>query len=70
MNIIKKVRISADKRSVDAYGRSIELAVGKYLLDESKFPNSVDELNYEYKGDEVVCLTTQINPDGTVYLNG
>ena len=68
MNIIKKVRISADKRSVDAYGRSIELAVGKYLLDESKFPNSVDELNYEYKGDEVVCLTTQINPDGTVYL--
>ncbi len=27
MNIIRKARISADKRSVDAYGRSIELAL-------------------------------------------
>ena len=31
MNIIRKARISADKRSVDAYGRSIELAIAGYL---------------------------------------
>ena len=29
MNIIRKARISADKRSVDAYGRSIELAIAR-----------------------------------------
>ena len=41
MNIIRKVRISADKRSVDAYGRSIELAIAGYLLDNGKFPTDV-----------------------------
>ena len=33
MNIIRKARISADKRSIDVYGRSIELAIASYLLD-------------------------------------
>ena len=48
MNIIRKARISADKRSVDAYGRSIdaygrsvELAIAGYLLDTGKFPTDV-----------------------------
>ena len=41
MNIIRKVRISADKRSVDAYGRSIEHAIAGYLLDNGKFPTDV-----------------------------
>ena len=27
MNIIRKARVSADKRSIDAYGRSVELAI-------------------------------------------
>ena len=70
MNIIKKARISADKRSVDAYGRSIELAIASYLLDEGKFPSSINELTIEYSGDEVVCSTTQLNGDSSVYLTG
>ena len=41
MNIIKKARISADKRSIDAYGRSIEYAVAVYLMDEGKFPENI-----------------------------
>ena len=41
MNIIRKARIAADKRSVDAYGRSIELAIAGYLLDNGKFPTDV-----------------------------
>ena len=41
MNIIRKARTSADKRSVDAYGRSIELAIAGYLLDTGKFPTRV-----------------------------
>ena len=32
LNIIKKARTSADKRSIDAYGRSIELAIADYIF--------------------------------------
>ena len=70
MNIIRKARISADKRSVDAYGRSIELAIAGYLLDTGKFPTEVSQLTIEYSGNEVVCSTTQINKDSSVFLSG
>ncbi len=70
MNIIRKARISADKRSIDAYGRSIELAIAGYLLDTGTFPTSVDQLAIEYSGNEVVCSTTQLNSDSSVYLTG
>ncbi len=70
MSIIRKARISADKRSIDAYGRSIELAIAGYLLDTGSFPTSVGELTIEYSGNEVVCTTTQINADSSVYLAG
>ena len=70
MNIIRKARISADKRSVDAYGRSIELAIAGYLLDTGKFPTSVEQLTIEYSGNQVVCSTTKINSDSSVYLAG
>ena len=70
MNIIRKARISADKRSVDAYGRSIELAIAGYLLDTGKFPTEVSPLTIEYSGSQVVCETTQINSDSSVYLAG
>ena len=52
MNIIRKARISADKRSVDAYGRSIELAIASYLLDTGKFPTDVSQLTIEYSGNQ------------------
>ena len=68
MSIIRRARISADKRSVDAYGRSIELAIASYLLDTGKFPTEVSQLTIEYSGDTVTCETTQINPDSSVYL--
>ena len=70
MNIIRKARISADKRSIDAYGRSIELAISSHLLDTGKFATSIEQLTIEYSGEEVVCETTQINPDSSVYLSG
>ena len=70
MNIIRKARISADKRSIDAYGRSIELAIASYLLDTGSFPTSIDELTIEYSGDRVVCETSQLNSDSSVYLAG
>ena len=70
MNIIRKARIAADKRSIDAYGRSIELAIAGYLLDTGKFPTQLSQLTIEYSGDTVTCSTTQINPDSSVYLAG
>ena len=70
MNIIRKARVSADRRSVDAYGRSIELAIAGYLLDTGKFPTEISQLTIEYSGNEVVCSTTQINTDSSVYLAG
>ena len=70
LNIIKKARIAADKRSIDAYGRSIELAVADYLLENGKFPTSIDELTIEYSGDVVSCATTKLNSDSSVYLSG
>ena len=70
MSIIRKARISADKRSIDAYGRSIELAIAGYLMDKGDFPTSIEQLTIEYSGDEVVCSTTQLNTDSSVYLAG
>ena len=70
MNIIRKARIAADKRSIDAYGRSIELAIAGYLLDTGTFPTSVDQLTIEYSGNKVECSTTQLNDDSSVYLTG
>ena len=70
MNIIRKARIAADKRSVDAYGRSIELAIAGYLMDTGTFPTSISQLTIEYSGDEVVCSTTQLKSDSSIYLAG
>ena len=70
MNIIRKARVAADKRSIDAYGRSIELAIAGYLLDNGYFPTDVSQLTIEYSGNEVVCSTTQLNSDSSVYLAG
>ena len=69
LNIIRKARTAADKRSIDAYGRSIELAVADCLLDNGTFPTSIDELTIEYNGDRVECSTTQLNSDSSVYLS-
>ena len=70
MNIIRKARISADKRSIDVYGRSVELAIATYLLDNGDFPNSISDLTIEYSGDQVVCSITQLNSDSSVYITG
>ena len=70
MNIIRNARVAADKRSIDAYGRSIEYAIAGYLLDNGRFPTSIDQLTIEYSGSEVLCETTQLNSDSSVYLTG
>lgn len=69
MSIIKKSKVSADMRSVDAYGRSVEIAVASYLLDHQEFPTSFEDITVEYRGVNVVCGDIAINMDGSIYLN-
>ena len=52
MNIIRKARISADKRSVDAYGKAVELGVATHLLDTGDYPTNLDNLTVEYSGND------------------
>ena len=70
MNIVKKSKDSANKRSVDAYGKAVELAVATYLLDNGEYPNALEGLIVEYSGNEVVCKTKILNADGSIYLSG
>ncbi len=69
MNIIRKAKISADKRSIDAYGRSVELAIATHLLDTGAFPTDLKNLNVEYTGKVVNCNVMQIKENGGIYLS-
>ena len=39
-------------------------------MDTGSFPTSIDQLTIEYSGDEVVCTTTNLNSDSSIYLAG
>ena len=69
LNIVKHSKESANKRSVDAYGKSIELAVANYLLDKGEFPTNISDLEIEYSGKEVICNISLLNEDSSVYLS-
>ena len=69
LNVVRKAKDSANKRSVDAYGKSIDLAVAAYLMDTGGFPTSVDQLTIEYSGKEVICGVAKLNEDSSVYLS-
>ena len=69
LNIVKHSKESANKRSVDAYGKSIELAVANYLLDKGEFPTNISDLKIEYSGKEVICNISLLNEDSSVYLS-
>ena len=69
MSIIKKSKVSADMRSIDAYGRSVEIGVASYLLDHQDFPTSFEDITVEYRGSTVVCSDVAVNMDGSIYLN-
>lgn len=68
MNIVKKAKDSANKRSVDAYGKAVELAVATHLLDYGEYPEKLDNLKVEYNGSEVTCNVKTLNDDGSIYL--
>lgn len=69
LNIIRRVKDVANKRSVDGYGRAVEYAMANYQLKHLRYPDSFDELEIEYKGNKVECKTSRINPDYSIYLS-
>ena len=69
MNIIKKARVAADRRSIDAYGRSVELAISSYLMDTGTFPTDLSILNVEYTGSTVICNVMSMKENGGLYLS-
>ena len=71
MSIIRKTKINARKRSVDAYGRSVELAIASYLMDTGTFPTNeqLPNLQIEYSGSNVVCNVMQMKKNGGLYLS-
>ena len=68
LRILDKAEDSANKRSVDGYGKSIEIAIADYLLENGEYPTSIDDLKVEYSGNEVECKLRVINEDGSIFL--
>ncbi len=71
MNIIRKARAAADRRSVDAYGRSVEIAMAGYLLDNGEFPDSFEDIasQVEYSGGPITCNVVNITSDYSVHIS-
>ncbi len=69
MNIIRKAKILARKRSVDAYGRSVELAIASYLLDTGTFSTDLHNPTVEYSGQTVVCNVMSMKENGGLYMS-
>ena len=68
LNIIDKAKDSANKRSIDAYGKAIELAMQSYKLEHGKFTYDVNDLNIEYSGNKVECDEITLNENGSVFI--
>ena len=69
MNVIRNVKDSARKRSIDNYGRIIETSMAEYQSQNLKYPDSIEQLEIEYVGSVIECETRRINPDKTIYLS-
>lgn len=69
MNIIRKAKDSANMRSIDAYGRSVEYAVATYMLNDTEFPTSFNDISIEYRGPRVECAVNVVNYDGSIFLD-
>ena len=69
LSLINNAKASANKRSVDAYGKAVELAAMTYLIDNGDYPTDLSTLEVEYTGKEVTCNVMNLNTDGSLYLS-
>ena len=68
LNIIDKAKDSANKRSIDEYGKAIELAMQSYKLEHGKYTYNFNDLNIEYSGNKVECDEITLNENGSVFI--
>ena len=69
LSLINNAKASANKRSVDAYGKAVEMAAMTYLMDNGEYPTGLGSLTVEYTGKEVTCKVMNLNEDGSIYLS-
>ena len=69
LTLVNNSKASANKRSVDAYGKAVELAALSYLMDDGEYPSDLSTLTVEYTGKEVACNVMTLNNDGSLYLS-
>ena len=69
LNIIDKAQVSANKRSIDAYGKAVELAIAEYLLDTGEYPNDMSVLTINYTGNIVECEKIDFLDNNGLYLS-
>ena len=69
LNIIDKAKDSANKRSVDGYGKAMELAMQSYKLEHGKFTYDVNELNIDYSENNITCDEIVLNENGSVFIS-
>ena len=54
-------KASANKRSVDAYGKAVELSVLSYLMDNGDYPSDLSTLEVEYTGTKAMGISLLIS---------
>ena len=69
LSLINNTKASANKRSVDAYGKAVEIAAMTYLMNNGEYPSDLSALTVEYTGSEVICNVMNLNEDGSIYLS-
>ena len=69
LSLINNSKASANKRSVDAYGKEVEIAAMTYLMDNGEYPSDLSTLTVEHTGKEVTCNVMTLNNDGSLYLS-
>ena len=58
LSLINNAKASANKRSVDAYGKAVEMAAMTYLMDNGEYPSDLSTLT-NLLGQ---CLVTRLSP--------
>ena len=81
LNIIEESKENSNKRSIDLYGKALELsiareqmngnvAVGNYTTTDGKtLTQGTSTIEVDYSGNNVVCNEIIVQEDTTVYLN-
>ena len=69
ITIKNKAQLNAYKRSIDAYGKAIEIEIASNLIDKGTIPTDLSTLKIEYTGYKVSCNVMQIKENGGIYLS-